>query len=454
MLTNGDLMPFDPPAQPLRGLSSLWTLRRNYIESFPRSTYEQAVTRYRWGSLDIVYVCDPTIIQEMLVDKTSAFSRDDVSHRAFTPVIGKTSLFLAEGSDWRWQRRAVAPIFRHEMLLSLVPMFAATAEQQVERWRKRFLDSPVEVATAMRRTTFEIIVEAILGGSAHLDADRYGHALSANFNTIPWHILLAVLWAPAWMPFPGRRRARRARDFLHADIGRLIAERRTKPPDHPDLLNLLLAARDAETGRGMNKAELVANLLTFITAGHETTAVALTWTLWLLAKDEAVQRRVYDEAMAVIGQGALGVDHIDALSFTRQVILEAMRLFPPVPLLSRVPKTAMQLGGLSITPPAWVGIPIFALHRNALLWNNPHAFRPERFAPDQTNRRSRYAHIPFGAGPRVCIGANLAMIEAVVILTTLVRAFRFQPVPGQKPRPVARLTLRPAGGMPLLISAR
>jgi cytochrome P450 len=256
------------------------------------------------------------------------------------------------------------------------------------------------------------------------------------------------------MPFPGRWRARRARDFLHADISRLIAERPAKPADHPDLLNLLLAARDAETDRSMNKAELVANLLTFITAGHETTAVALTWTLWLLAKDEAVQRRVYDEAMAVIGQGAVGVDHINALSFTRQVILEAMRLFPPVPLLSRIPKAAMQLGGLSITPPAWVGIPIFALHRNALLWNNPHAFDPERFAPEQANGRSRYAHLPFGAGPRVCIGANFAMIEAVVILATLVRAFRFQPVPGHKPRPVARLTLRPAGGMPLLMRAR
>jgi cytochrome P450 len=365
------------------------------------------------------------------------------------------SLFLSEGSAWRWQRRAVAPIFRHEMLLSLVPTFAATAEQQVERWRTRLsFDSPVEISAAMRRTTFEIIVEAILGGSARLDGERYGRALAAIFNTIPWHLLLSVLWAPAWIPFPGQWRARRASDFLRADIGRIIATRRANPSAHPDLLDLLLAARDAETGRGMNKAELVANLLTFITAGHETTAVALTWTLWLLAKDEAVQRRVYDETMAVIGHGAVEVDHIDALSFTRQVILEAMRLFPPVPLLSRMPKTAMQLGGLSITPPAWVGIPIFAVHRNALLWNNPHAFDPERFSPDQANGRSRYAHLPFGAGPRVCIGANFAMIEAVVILTTLVRAFRFQPVPGHKPRPVARLTLRPAGGMLLIIRAR
>jgi cytochrome P450 len=131
---------------------------------------------------------------------------------------------------------------------------------------------PVETAAAMTRSTFEIVVEAILDGSAHLDAERYGRALAANFNTIPWHILLSVLWAPAWMPFPGRWRARRARDFLRADIGRIIAKRRANPSAHPDLLDLLLTARDADTGRGMNDAELMANLLTFISAGHETTA--------------------------------------------------------------------------------------------------------------------------------------------------------------------------------------
>ena len=372
MLTDADLMPFDPPAQPLRGLSMLWTLGRNYIETYPRSTYEQGVTRYQWGTSDILYVCDPAIIHEMLVDKADAFSRDEVTHRAFTPVIGRTSLFLAEGPNWRWQRRAVAPIFRHEMLLSFVPTMAVIAERQAERWRAKPLEEPLEVAAAMTRTTFEIIVEAILGGSARLDAERYGRALAAIFNTIPWHLLLSVLRAPAWTPFPRRWRARRASDFLRADIGQIIAKRRANASAHPDLLDLLLAARDADTGRSMNDAELVANLLTFVSAGHETTAVALTWTLWLLAKDEAVQRRVYDEAVAVMGHGSVEIDHIDALPLTRQVILEAMRLFPPVPMLSRIPKAAMQLGGLAITPRTWIGIPIFALHRNKLLWDNPH----------------------------------------------------------------------------------
>ena len=353
MLTDADLMPFDPPMQPLRGLSMLWTLGRNYIETYPLSTYEQGVTRYQWGTSDILYICDPAIIHEMLVDKADAFSRDELTHRVLTPVIGRTSLFLAEGPDWRWQRRAVAPIFRHEMLLSFVPTIAVIAERQVERWRARPLDVPVEIAAAMTRTTFEIIVEAILGGSARLDAERYGRALAAIFNTIPWHLLLSLLRAPAWTPFPGRWSARRARDFLRADISRIIAKRRANPSAHPDLLDLLLAARDADTDRGLNDAELVANLLTFISAGHETTAVALTWSLWLLAKDEAVQRRVYDEAVAVMGHGPVEIADVDALPLIRQMILEAMRLFPPAPLLSRIPKTDMQLGGMAITPRTW-----------------------------------------------------------------------------------------------------
>jgi cytochrome P450 len=274
------------------------------------------------------------------------------------------------------------------------------------------------------------------------------------FDTIPWHIVFALFSVPTWVPYPRRRRAAHAREFLHRDLGRVVAARRAKPSPQPDLLDLLLAARDPETGRSMTDAEVVTNLLTLITAGHETTAVALTWTLWLLAKDETAQQRVYNEVMAVAGTGTIAAAHVEGLSFSRQVIQEAMRLFPSAPGLGRQPKVAMQLGGMAITPRTRVHIPIFALHRNVRLWDNPNAFDPDRFAPDQVKARSRYSYLPFGGGPRVCIGASFAMIEAAVILATLVRAFRFQSMPAHRPKPVARVTLRPAGGMPLLIVPR
>jgi cytochrome P450 len=429
-------------------------LLRNYVETIPRFAYEQSVTRIQTRLSDFLIVSDPKIIQEILVEKAEAFGRDPTTRRSFAPVIGDTSLFLAEGADWRWQRRAVAPIFRHETLLSFVPIFATMAQRQVERWRAVQSAGPIDAAAAMTHTTFEIIVETMLGGSASLDAERYSRALTDNFNTIPWHIIYAMFSLPDWMPYPHRRRAMQSRDFLHRDIRRIVESRRSTQSSQPDLLNLLLAARDHETGRSMSDDEVVTNLLTFIIAGHETTAVALTWTLWLLAKDQATQQRVFDEARAVTGDQLIDATHVEGLSFCRQVIEEAMRLFPPAPGIARIAKEAVEIGGMQIPTHARIHIPVFALHRNVRLWDNPNAFDPDRFAADRVKARSRYAFLPFGGGPRVCIGAGFAMIEAAIILAALVRAFSFQPIAGHRPKPVAKITLRPSGGMPLLIMSR
>ena len=378
MFTDPDFVPFEPPERPL-GLLGLRTLLRNYIEAIPRSVYEQSVTRIRTRRSDVLIVSDPNIIQEILVEKAEAFGRDPATRRSFAPVIGDTSLFLAEGADWRWQRRAVAPIFRHETLLSFVPTFATMAQRQVERWRAVQRAVPIDAAAAMTHTTFEIIVEAMLGGSASLDAERYSRALTDNFDTIPWHIIYVMFSIPDWMPYPHRRQAMRSRDFLHRDIRRIVESRRSIQSSQPDLLNLLLAARDHETGRSMRDDEIVTNLLTFIIAGHETTAVALTWTLWLLAKDQATQQRVFEEVRAVVGDQIIDATHVEGLSFCRQVIQEAMRLFPPAPGIARISKDAMEIGGMQIPARTRIHIPVFALHRNVGLWDNPNAFDPDRF---------------------------------------------------------------------------
>jgi cytochrome P450 len=453
VLTDPDFVPFEPPPRPL-GLRGVPTLGRNYVEAIPRAAYEENIVRISGALSDLLLVCDSDLIGEILVERPDAFERDIVTRRSFAPMIGPTSLFLAEGADWRWQRRAVAPIFRHDMLLSFVPIFTAMAQRQIERWRAAPRDQAVDAAAAMTRTTFDIIVEVMLGGSASLDSERYSRALTQSFDTIPWHVIYAVFSLPPWLPYPGRRRAMRERDFLHGDIRRIVAERRAAPSVEPDLLDHLLAARDPETGRTMTDTEVMTNLLTFIIAGHETTSVALTWTLWLLAKDQAVQQRVVDEVTAVAGDAALGAAHLEGLPFCRQVIQEAMRLFPPAPLIPRQPKAPMELGGMRISRQTRVHIPVFALHRNRRLWDHPNTFDPDRFAPERIKARARYAFLPFGGGPRICIGASFATIEAVALLAALVRAFRFQPVPDHKPKPVARVTLRPAHGMPLLIAPR
>jgi cytochrome P450 len=458
-----DLVPFEPPPQPLglRGLPVIW---RNYIESIPRGAYEEGVVHIRRGSTDTLLVCEPDIIGEVLVEKADNFERDEVTRRAFAPTIGRNSLFLAEGAEWRWQRRAVAPIFRHEALMSFVPVFTKMAERQAREWRAVAPGKAVDAAAAMTRTTFDIIVETMLGGAANLDADRYSAALKTSFETIPWHIVYAQFGLPEWLPYPHRRRAARARDFLQQEIRRTVEARRDTHGAAPDLLDLLLQARDPETGRSMTDDEVVKNLITFITAGHETTSVALTWTLWLLAKDQASQQRLFEEVSAVASGAenahAIGPAEIDKLAFCRQVLQEAMRLFPPAPAISRFAKAAVTLGGKSSAEGFAIGarsrvhIPIYALHRNTRLWQNPNAFDPDRFAPELAKTYSRYAFMPFGGGPRICIGASFAMIEATAILATLIRDLRFHPLAGHKPQPIARVTLRPKGGMPLLVAPR
>lgn len=453
MYTDPDLIPFEPPARPL-GLRGLPLTFRNYIETIPRSAYEQGVTDLGRTRRDIILVAEPDLIGEILVGKADAVLRDPVTRRAFAPAIGAKSIFLAEDADWRWQRRAVAPIFRHEMLMSFVPIFTAMAQRQVEQWRTNGGTQQVDAAAAMTRTTFDIIVDALLGGTANLDAESYSRALSQSFNTIPWQIIYVLFSLPDWLPYPGRRRAYRARDFLRQDLLRIVAARRAAPSTHGDLLDSLLAARDPETGRSMSDQEAVNNLLTFIIAGHETTAVALSWTLWLLAKDQESQQRVFEEVVAVAADAPIIAPHIEQLSFCRQVIQEAMRLYPPAPGIGREAKTAFELGGRPIKAGTRIHIPVFALHRNVRLWKRPNAFDPDRFAAEPVKARSRYAYLPFGGGPRICIGAGFAMLEAAAILATLVRALRFAPVAGHKPKPVARVTLRPAGGMPLLVTDR
>ena len=226
--------------------------------------------------------------------------------------------------------------------------------------------------------------------------------------------------------------------------------RATGPKVVPDLLDLLLAGEDPTSGRKMTTPELRDNLLTFIVAGHETTALTLSWALYLCAFDPAVQEAAHRQARDVLGDRAAGVEDIIALPLIRQIVDETLRLYPPAAFLSRTAQAADELCGVPIAAGDTVVLPIYALHRNALLWHDPHGFDPARFADPKAV--DRFAYLPFGDGPRVCIGASFALQEAVIILATLLARFRFARVPGKDPKPVMILTLRPEGGVWLQVT--
>jgi len=230
-----------------------------------------------------------------------------------------------------------------------------------------------------------------------------------------------------------------------------IARRRESgPKDIPDLLDLLLEGQDPKSGRQMNASELRDNLLTFIVAGHETTALTLGWALYLCAFDPVVQEKLRNEAQSVLKGEVATADHVKHMPYCEQVIKETLRLYPPAAFLSRTAQEEDELCGRKIKRKDTVMLPVYALHRNELLWDDPDAFDPDRFGPDATY--DRFAWLPFGDGPRVCIGSHFAMVEAQIILATLISRFKFERIPGKDPKPVLVVTLRPDGGVPLKVT--
>ena len=298
----------------------------------------------------------------------------------------------------------------------------------------------------MVTTTFDVISDVTFSGDDTFDRNAVHGAIDDYIAEAGKISLFDILGFPDWVPRPGRITSGKALREMKQVADRAIDDRsRRGNTGRPDLLDLLLQGEDPKTKRRMNTAELRDNLLTFIVAGHETTALTLSWSLYLMGFDQSVQEKARAEAQSVLGgRAATGAD-LENLPYTRQIIDEALRLYPPAGIISRTACKPDTLGGREIRSGDTVMIPIYALGRNRLLWDDPDAFRPERF--EDRKNIDRYAYLPFGDGPRICIGASFALQEAVIILATLLSRFRFTPVPGKDPEPVMILTLRPDGGV-------
>lgn len=335
------------------------------------------------------------------------------------------------------------------------------AEQTVERIAQRRHGRVVDIAADMTRVTYDILAATMFSNAIAGGAEAFGKALTRYFETQGRIDPLDVLGAPSWLPRIGRWMARPAISFFEAQVKAIIAERLAlhagghRPAPKPDLLDSLLAARDPETGVGLSEAEVGANIVTFIGAGHETTANALTWALYLVALAPDVRERLEAEIDAAGDDLAGAALSGERLAFTRAVIEEAMRLYPPVPSLSRTALADDVAAGRCFIPKgALVVVSPYLLHRHEMLWRAPDRFRPERFLPGARDSIPRYAYLPFGAGPRVCIGQQFAMVEAVIVLAALLRRLRFEHAGEAAPMPVQRITLRPDGGMPMRVRAR
>jgi cytochrome P450 len=422
---------------------SFVTARRNVLELIPEVATRQPIisgrTVKRWHM-----VMDPGANRQILKDRIENYPKSDVTKMILAPAIGD-SLFIAENAHWHWQRRAAAPAFSLRNVQALAPVMTAAATRAAARVAKG-AGGRVDLFAEMVATTFEVISDVTFSGDEAFDRDAVHRAIDAYIASTARVSFLDILGAPAWVPRPSRMLNAPAMRQMKAMADRAIEHRRgAGPRPVPDLLDLLLEGEDPETKRRMNTAELRDNLLTFIVAGHETTALALAWALYLCAFDPGVQDRARAEAQAALGERSATVADLPNLTYCRQVVDETLRLYPPAAFLSRTAKAVDTLCGRDVRPGDTLMLPIYALHRSHALWPDPHRFDPDRFVDPKSV--DRFAYLPFGGGPRICIGASFALQEAVIILATLLARFRFARVEGHDPKPVLILTLRPEGGV-------
>jgi len=435
---------------PLGLLASARAGQRNVLELIPEIATRQPMLSGRTGKRWHM-VMEPGALKRVLRDRVEDYPKSTVTKLILEQAIGD-SLFVAEGADWLWQRRTAAPVFSHRNVAALAPVMSAAAERSSARLTAA-QGRGVDVFAEMVAATFEVISDVTFSGGESFDRAAVHRAIEDYIAKAAKVSLLDLLGLPGWVPRPGRLMAGPAmREMKRIADTAIEARRAAGPHDIPDLLDLLLDGEDPKTGRRMSTSELRDNLLTFIVAGHETTALTLSWALYLCAFDPDVQAAAGAEAHAVLGDRAATAADIARLPLTRQIIDETLRLYPPAAFLSRTAQVADELCGREIRPGDTVVLPIYALHRHHMLWQNPDAFDPARFADPKAI--DRFAYLPFGDGPRICIGANFALQEAVIILATLLARHRFNLIAGKAPKPVMILTLRPQGGVWLTVEPR
>jgi cytochrome P450 len=440
----------EPPDRPLPAFRRLRTIVDNPIKAWPRALYRDRMYRSRLLGREIIYVMAPDLIRTVLLDDADSFEKGEVARRALGPALGD-AILIADGSRWRWQRRAVAALFRQERIRDFLPDMIAAAECTRDRWQAMPPEAEIDVAHEMTQTTFDIILRTMVPGRGSIDPNLMERSVTSYLESTSWVIALAMVGAPRWTPFPGIYRRHRNRKRLHAMLESLILEAQRTPGHGNDLLTHLMTATDPETGRSMDPIGVRNNLLTFISAGHETTALALTWTFYLLSLHPEIEQRVKGEIAAATGGGPVRPEHVEALGFTNQVIQEAMRLYPPAALIVRAARRDVVLDGEQIRAGSTIYIPVYAVHRHEKLWSDPDRFDPSRFEPEAARARDRCSYLPFGAGPRICIGQGFAQMEATAVLAALLPSFQLQLRPGYIPEPRLRVTLRPAAGMPMRI---
>jgi unspecific monooxygenase len=435
----------------MTALGRMTAMRKSAIATWGQRAYEEDVIQGSFFGRSSFILNAPDAIRHVLVDNYENYTRTPAGLRVLRPMLGE-GLLIAEGRAWKYQRRTLAPAFTPRAIASLVPHMVAAIDETAVKLREQS-SAPVDLRQAMQRMTLEIAGRTMFS----LGMDRHGPTLRDFVMDYGERLarphFLDLLLPPGW-PSPQDFSRARFRKRWTRFIAMLMAERRAagKNEGAPlrDLFDLMDAARDPETGQSFTDEQLGDQVATMILAGHETTATALFWSLYLLALDPATQDELAEEVRRA---SADGTPDIERLKFTRAVIDETMRLYPPAFLIARAAIAPDAIAGLPVRKRDVILVAPWLLHRHEKLWHDPNAFMPSRFMPPSPPP-DRFAYLPFGVGARVCIGAHFALVEATLALARLIGAFRIELLDKEPVMPVGVVTTQPDRSPMFAISPR
>lgn len=443
-------LPPGPRGLPVVGM--LPAIRRNPIGVFMTAAHGFGpVVYFRIGPRRGYLISNPADIRHVLQDNARNYHKSPLYNKLRMSI--GNGLLTSEDDFWLRQRRIAQPAFHRQRIAGLASVMAEAARDVATQWQTpASAGQPIDVAEEMMRLTRTVVLRALLGA----DLGPFATKIDGAWTVINEHIGESFwsLGFTDWLSTAKRRRFQAAQIVLRGAVDHVIGQRRRTPSESADLLSMLLSARDEETGESMTDEQLRVEVTTFLLAGQETTALALTWTWYLLSQHAARRRQLEQEIDAVLTGRPPEYSDLVNLPYTRMVIDEALRLYPPAWGFSRQALADDELGGFHL-PGGWLAFVIpYVLHRLPEFWQDPEAFDPDRFLPERVAERPKFVYLPFGAGPRQCIGSQFALIEAQLVVATLVQAYRLHLVPGQRVEPWPLITLRPRQGMPMIIERR
>jgi cytochrome P450 len=439
-----------PRTKPLLALLGLartaWRGEGDLLSLMPAKAYTMRIGTLGYSRRTILLVNDPALVRDIVTDPLDIFPKSDLMVGALAPLVGD-SLFVTSGEPWRRQRAMIDPAFTHMRInRAFASMQAAIDEYEQRLDLLAMTGESFSLDLAMSHLTADIICRTVFSTSLRSDTAREVFDAFALFERSVAQVKLRrLIFDPAWTDVPQQPDVLAACELIRHHLGELLdGHVGANAEAFNDIASAVIGARDATTGAGFSRKELIDQLGVFFLAGHETTASALTWSFFIASQQAAVPQRARAEIEALVGDGPIEFEHTRRLTYLRNVFKETLRLYPPITFLPRVAAQDCRIGTRRVRRGALVMIAPWTLHRHRDFWRNPHAFDPDRFLPEREHEMTPGVYMPFGQGPRVCVGKGFAEVESALILARLLRRYDFEVIEPERVRPVARLTTRPA----------